>query len=169
MVRLRKTREKWEISQRTLRNFNERYDPLAPAPFAKTRPDLCLLAFAVAAKAQSLPSDSAGIKQRRPNQRPRQRPRRPALSTRRRLVRSHRYSPSLPPSRHPPPSPLSCTSPPIPSAPSHLTYPFFYPAYPPTFNQYRRARGFRPQAAAVKRRDETRRRGGGERTYFSTM
>ncbi|KAJ7819988.1 hypothetical protein B0H14DRAFT_3472620 [Mycena olivaceomarginata] len=71
-MRLRKTREKWEISQRTLRNFNERYDPLAPAPFAKTRPDLCLLAFAVAAKAQSLASDSAGIKQRRPKQRPRQ-------------------------------------------------------------------------------------------------
>ncbi|KAJ7895910.1 hypothetical protein B0H14DRAFT_542667 [Mycena olivaceomarginata] len=54
---------------------------------------------------------------------------------------SHRYSASLPPSQTLPrdtrrPSPLS--------------------SYPPTFGQYRRARGFRPQAAAVKRRDETR-------------
>ncbi|KAJ7812542.1 hypothetical protein B0H14DRAFT_1453568 [Mycena olivaceomarginata] len=93
---------------------------------------------------------------------PVRRPRRPALSTRRRLVRSHRYSASLPPSRHPPPSPLSCTSPPIPSAPSHLTYPFFLSSVPAHLQPIStRTRLSTPGSSCEEtRRDETKGRRG---------
>ncbi|KAJ7309204.1 hypothetical protein DFH08DRAFT_487470 [Mycena albidolilacea] len=97
---------------------------------------------------------------------PRPRPRRPPL----RLTQIRRLSSALlnPSLRHPPPSPLSCTSPPIPSAPSHLTYPFFLSSVPAHLRPIS-TRTRLSTTAAVKRRDETRRRGGGERTYCSTM